>query len=602
MTALWNDSVIGLSFFLLIFLARKEWRRPNRLRLPARLACTGLAVISLACMTIPISITAKADLSQAGKEGLLLTEGFDPDSLQSFMQEKKDRDILLYPGFEELRYRFGSSGGNAGLKSLHVMGFGLKKEEWNLLSKQSAWPPHGLSFHPPAPATGIVAVSWKQQLLPGEQLRIQGMIGLAGRTLKSLKLILTGAHVQPDSIVFASSALDSSIVFEINTVPAHRGRAVYGLALISGSDTLEKETIPVEVIPGKPERILFLNSVPGFENTFLANWLFQNHHSIAMRTSISKEKVERTFLNRTQISLDRLSPQLLVNFDIVIADEEALNDLSSAERSFLRKQIAEKGMGLIIRADSTMTGRDSARGFLIRTTNGSRPLMRDSLSGIVVSSSLYGSGKIISSTLTHTYSYRLSGANKDYSATWSKILQQASKGLSTGREWKILPAIPQVDEPVRVLLRTAKDEQPQGAFAGEGRMDPLTAVYLQQDRWFPFLWSGNYWPRQAGWQLARMPEGDSCWWYAWDQKDWQGLKREQRRKETLECIASKEENGRGKTVSAPSARIGSDSEGSGLNGSGQNGSRPERQIPLARAWLYILFLFSCIFLWVEKKL
>ncbi len=39
----------------------------------------------------------------------------------------------------------------------------------------------------------------------------------------------------------------------------------------------------------------------------------------------------------------------------------------------------------------------------------------------------------------------------------------------------------------------------------------------------PFRWQGVYWPAEAGWQAAVSSEGDSSWWYAFAEKDWQYL-------------------------------------------------------------------------------
>src|SRR5882672_837576 len=142
-----------------------------------------------------------------------------------------------------------------------------------------------LVFHPSPVGAGVVSIHWKTALWPGEACRIQGRFyNPAGA---AVKLLLTGMHTVLDS---TELKLREGGDFELRTVPAQVGRAVYRLIALSGADTLEQEAIPVNVLPGKNLKILFLAAAPDFENRFLANWLSDKGHGMAIRTAISKEK------------------------------------------------------------------------------------------------------------------------------------------------------------------------------------------------------------------------------------------------------------------------------------------------------------------------
>src|SRR6202040_3504997 len=188
---LWNDMIIGICLLLLVWLLWKESRRPNRSRLPARMAASILAVISLACLALPLSYMRKKDQAFSSKEGVLLTGGYDPDSLRQFLRRARAGGAGAIPGGEipvfpaangELEPQYFDS--ISRLSKLHVFGYGLTRKEWGSLH------PPPLVFHPSPPHTGILSVSWKQKPGPGEKLRIQGSVQLApGRPTK---LLLTG--------------------------------------------------------------------------------------------------------------------------------------------------------------------------------------------------------------------------------------------------------------------------------------------------------------------------------------------------------------------------------------------------------------------------
>lgn len=609
---LWNDTIIGSCLLLLGWLLWKEFRRTNRLRLPARISASVISVISLACLALHLSYTAKKEGGAVGKEGVLLTEGYDPDSLRQLLQTvRTDGGGAMAAG--EIKV-FSAKGGSVSmeglnrLSKLHVLGYGLTRKEWAILQ------PPPLIFHPSPFPAGILSISWKQKLTPGEKERIQGRVCVVPG--KPLKLLLTGMGLPLDSVIIAAGAH-----FELTTTPAQSGRSVYRLWVLGGggvrggdvyTDTLEQESLPVEVLPAQKLKILLLASSPDFENTFLVNWLSRSGHAVATRTIISKGKSDKAFLNMPETALDPLTPSVLDKFDLVIADAAALASGDAMEGTFLRRQVAEKGMGLIIKADSTTEGsgnpggaegsgaaagfyknlfplevvKDSTQRLYIKERPGTQALLRDSSTRILVSSGLYGSGKLLFTTLNSTYSRMLSGEKKEYAAYWSQLLQKATRSAGPEEEWQFTPDLPQVNEPVEALLQTDKKGLPQGQF------NPAQQhVYLAQAPLLPFQWQGTYWPAAAGWQSAATLQGEPCWWYAWSGEDWRNVHRRQRGEETWEYIAAQAVL---REQTALKQAVGDRDPATQADDSGQ--------VPVSRTWFYVLFILSCLFLWVERKI
>ncbi|MDB5192555.1 MAG: hypothetical protein JWQ96_2118, partial [Segetibacter sp.] len=83
----WIYIVAGLSFLLLAFLFWKETNRVNKTGLVWRILASVLAVASLACLALPITYNKTTRIDSA-KEAVLLTEGFNADSLSAFLRTK----------------------------------------------------------------------------------------------------------------------------------------------------------------------------------------------------------------------------------------------------------------------------------------------------------------------------------------------------------------------------------------------------------------------------------------------------------------------------------------------------------------------------------
>ena len=519
----WNYIVVCLSLLLLAVLLWWEIRRVNKARLVGRVIATILMVAGLAAIALPITYASRSTTGH--REGVFLTEGYDPDSARIYLSSRAEVKDL-----KDLH-----------VSALHVLGYGLTEEERAIV------PDIPVLFHPSSMHTGIVSLHWTRELLPGQACRIQG--SFYNTTGGPVKLLLFGISSSLDSVEVRSQ----EEAFELKTIPVQADRAVYRLAVAAGKDTMEQESIPVKVLEARPLKILMLAASPDFENRFLAGWLSEKGHSVVVRTAISKDRYDHTFLNTSAMAVDRLSSSLFDKFDVVIADAAELRATGPAEHAALWNTIAEKGLGLVIKSDTLNLSLDSVR--------------------------MYGSGKIMVTTLHTTYARLLAGERKEYAALWTRILQQAVREREVTERWHFSPALPEVDHPVNVLLQTAAS-MPQGWLEERNDDDgSFVNLYLAQHPFLPFSWSGIYWPRRQGWQAMHTPKGEWRWWYVWKEGDWKNIHRLERLKGTQRWIATRGE------------RKGAVTEGGEVH-----------RLLVPKIWFYLLFVLSGLFLWVERRI
>ncbi len=595
----WIYIVSGLSFLLLAFLLWKEITRQNKSRLLWRILATVFAVVSFACTAFPIrySRTKKID---SKNEAVLLTEGFNVDSLKSFLRSK-DKTIPIYTIDETLisaeNYNASlvtdpGSFSDKNLNAIHIFGYGLSNEELKGLEKQA------LVFHSSV-ATGITSISWRSKIKSGDKLFVQGRFNNTSSSAKTITL--TGFNTTLDSV---NVPANKNQKFQLTTIPKHAGRSVYFLSVINDEDTLEKGPVPLQVEQGNPLKVLILASTPDFENKFLKNWLAQKGYQVAVRTAISKNKFDKEYLNINPLNVDRITSSLLERFDIIIADASELASISKQELSTIQSAVIQKSKGLIIRAESTASrpafyaasfplvssnanqqqqislhiSDSSAKlqpliiesPLFIRPQNGTQALVTDKLDRVFVNSTLYGSGKIIFSTLSNTFSWALSGNQNDYENFWSVLLSKAAGKKIEEETWSVDSVWPQINEPVTISLQTNNTGLPQAQVDG-------AAIYLKNNYNLPFIWTGTFWPVKEGWQTGIQLNGKTYYWYAYGNNDWKNVGAFNKLQNTQQYAQN--------TVRTASNKKTSTSE--------------KAEFP--KICFFLLFLICCGYLWFENK-
>ena len=460
---------------------------------------------------------------------------------------------------------------------------------------------HSFIFHGPPAFSSTSSIYWNQQLKTGEPLTVQGKyVNVSGN---EIKILLQAFGEIFDSVIIAPK---SQTDFAVSGIPKHSGKAVYSLIVLSGSDTLQNEPVPLNVQPAPSMKIGMLSSSPDFEKTFLKNRLSQNGYEITMSTSISKNKKDLQFLNTPQSSANQIGPSYLERLDVLIADDDALKQLNASGTSALRSAIEEKGMGLIVKMNGETNSSSFYAAFFpafqlkqdkkafslihssvnnsdrfklkmedpvcLRYQNGTQVLLQDEQSNIYAANTIYGQGRIVATTLNNTYTLALSGDNKSWQSLWALLLGKAARRIIPDETWQISSAIPYVNEPLSVVLESS------GSPAGPGQVGE-SKIYLQQNSLFPYQSGGTYWPVESGWQSLIQLNGQVQNWYVYNKNNWKSLSDFQKLTST-----------KAYTAAHPVLFM--------QKAEGQN----EKWTSYIKIYLVILFFICCSILWVEQKL
>jgi hypothetical protein len=288
-----------------------------------------------------------------------------------------------------------------------------------------------------------------------------------------------------------------------------------------------------------------------------------------------------------------------------MADQEALQKMSGPELAALRSVIAGKGTGLLVKMDGQKnTAAFYARFFPVKAVQqdnevyrwlqhstadsnrykikiteplaivyqpGQQIILQDAQSNIYAAAVLYGSGKIIASTLQNTFSMALAGDKAAYQQLWWLLLNRASRKIYPDEIWHTNPLLAFKDQPVLMQLETTNPLLPK-AIAGN------STVYLSQDALLPFARNGVYWPEASGWQAFPQLQEVSGHWYVYKKGDWQQMFNYQHTYATKKYMASHPLQVNNETHFTA------------------NHFMANRQL-----WLLLIFLAACIFLWVEQK-
>lgn len=572
-----NHIVIGLCAVLLAFLLWKEVKRPLRARLWWRIIATSLAVIAFAGMAIDIRYQI-SDASSHQIQSLLLTDGYEKDSVASFVKAHKQVDTI---DLSEV----------ATASNVQVFGNGLNQADLQLLKGNA------IQFHPANSTNGIRAINWPNTIHSGEALQVQGRYSNRSKLPVTIYLSAFGNSI--DTVIIAPLQEQT---FHLQTIPKHSGRAVYSVIAIAQKDTLENNALPFEVLPTQPLRVLLLAATPNFEHKFLKNWLYENNYAVATRTMVSKAKYATSFSNTKSIALDNITTNTLNNFDVLIADDDALSSLINRELSAIKTAIVQQGLGFVVQRDSSNNAsKFYQQPFAINTTSNSeqkalqlqfnntkeqltvtqpaylqanastQTLVTDDSTKILAAASILGMGKMVATTLNTTYSLVLQNKQASYYQLWSLLLQKAARQTSDDINVTIKPNIIYPYQQATIQLESTT--QPTGVTVQQ------TALTFQQQVQLPYLWSASYWPKQSGWQRLETANGFSKYWYVFQPKDWAFV-------QATDNIVATNTYAATHTQSAIKT----------------NATAEKQTATLPKVYTFLLFLLAMAALWLERKL
>jgi hypothetical protein len=585
----WTIAVLIICCLLAAFAAWKEVARLKKAHLYLRVIASVLAAAALACIILPISYNK--DISAADDHSaVLLTPGFDPDSLTNYKSDQlftTDKSVRKsYPRTKLIRLDEFKTDSSKFTK-IHIYGYGLNEGELNQLSHLPA------IFHSASVPGGITNINWNRKLKTGENLTVQGRYNNTGS--KAVRLILKGLSTLLDTTIIPAKG-DKE--FELTTTPKSEGRVIYHLLAITGADTIENENLPVEIGPVQPLKILILAASPDFETKFLKNWLAENGYGVAVRATISKDKFSSEYANMEQVGVDHLNAGVLQQFDVVIGD---LSELKT--EGALKSEVTQKGLGVIVRADSLSKGPSwlqtdfplqklalknlspialNIRGKKNKSASlktdqafigeipATQPLVSDAQNHCLVSSSLSGSGRLVFTVVTNSYNWVLAGDKDDYAAFWSLLINNAARKIPLAESWTI-DGLPLVNEPVDLKLQSS---QISGKIVADS-----SVIAPAQNPEVPFEWNNRYWPTVIGWHQIKQNNGQPQWWYVYDKDDWKSVK-----------VAEKLAATRHYAETYPA------------DSSVTKQIHEKMRIEVPKIYFYMLLLAACVYLWAEAKL
>jgi len=597
-----NYPMIIAAFILLVFLIYKEIKRTNSRRLLLRLLAVFAAVTALLLFIFPV----KYKTVKTVKTGQLhlLTTGTPIPSIQkdinyfttdsALLQTKGARAVQYIP---DLAYYLQA---HPELSSLEVYGYGFKKEELKHLKN------HLINFHTAPSPLGIISCTWPAVLKEGALLQVQGVYNNA--TGHQVKIVLEGLGTKLDSINIKAH---SQSRFSLKAPPSQSGKALYKVTVLREKDTLQQEKIPFYSSPVPRVKLLVLSSFPDFEYKFLKNWLFENKYEVVFRTRISKDKFSTDQLNTTAINANQLQTGILAKFDGVIADDEELSKLDPSSLSSLKSAITN-GLGLLIRMTDVNMAIDPkiasslGKQFKLYTTADSavkkftpflegentvlkplpatqylyiqphaaaRPLIKDQGGKVLISTILYGNGKINASILPATYPWILNSNPLDYASFWSHIISNTIRKQEQAGSWRTIPALPVPGAQTQLVYQNSKGTSVPNLSLNKIKLD------LRQHTLIPYVFEGIFWPEHAGWNVLKEGGKEIDYLYIYDKTDWNTVKQQQTWIENIEYA----ENQHSATVS----------------------NKADTELTekiLSKWWFFALFLLSVAFLWFETKL
>lgn len=592
MSAAMTIGVVVLAAWLVTLEVRR--RAPRR---ALRVAATLLALAAL--LVIGLRPTRRVTVREGA--AVLLTEGGDPRVARRLADSLRAPLLRLGADVPDLGTLART---RTSLGALHVVGWGPPADEWADVARgtaqAAAWRvvPHAA----PVP-DGITTIEWSREIPLGASLEVRGR--LAARTAGRW------VHLDAPDGTSDSSRTDSAGAFRLAVKPRAAGRFLYALR-----DAASADTIGVAVTPARPPRLLVLEGAPGFETGALKRWLAERGGTLALRTTVSRDRHRFEFLNRERIPLERIGADALDGVDLVVADARALAALAPSEREAIRRAVREHGLGVLLRADEEVlaggavpapvraffvparaeriAGLDerlvrpqwpsagpavtaarsavAAEPFLLQPGFGATALLREVQGGVLAVAAARGAGRVGMTVVAEPSRWLRAGEPEAFAAYWSRLITELARPDSA--RWAVTtPATepPTVGRPVALAL--AGGDSTAFAVIEAAALAPDTVALVGSPEG-----SGSrrtvYWPRAAGWQ--RVSGGGAETWLHVRPGDAWPAARAATRLAALAARAADTADAEA-AVTAASARA-----------------------PLPLAWVYLVFVGAAAVLWATS--
>lgn len=573
--SLWVITAVVL--VLLSFMVWKEWQRKIKYR-NARLAAVILIIISI----LGLLLHPVVERERESNGVVLLTPNYKASVVDSLLKANpkltllRTADATSYPdaivlnNFDDLSQHI----------DLHfVLGDGLPEYAVREIKRP-------FQFYEGELPNGIVTLSPTSNFKPNQAQEIHGTLRSKGAS--QIKLIGPGGV--EDSVSFTQQGNHD---FTLSLTPKQSGLFLYSVVVEDDGKSITQK-FPVEVKEEKKLNILFVQNYPSAETRYLKNFLIENGHALAVRSKISKDKFRYEYANRQSLPIDRLSPEILNEFDLFLIDQESLDALSNNDKAVLEESV-NQGLGLLIFYNSIEKIKNSAllslsmkdmAGDTVRVNLGSstytfstlpltvmdmvEPITQAKnriLSGYVNK----GGGRIAFQFLQETYRLALEGKKIEYASLWSPLVERAAR--TENSKFKI-----EMDQPFPIFPDELLEVNVVAANATPQLKNDGVLIPLREDVVIDDYWHGTTWAGEAGWHQFNIEQDSSNHhYYVSNPNEWQSLRIAQLHK-VNEALSQKD------SINKIDLSI-----------------TKERQ-PVSLLIFFIIFLLSTGFLWLVPKL
>lgn len=569
---LWPVILIGLVLWAVFIW--KDWSQRKEQRFWVKLITAFLAIASLAMIVLKPSTWQK---STNGK-GVVLTEGYRPTQLDSLKSIYKRIQTEAYSKGRTLSIV-------ENVDSLFVLGHGLAPFDfWQVKDEYVA-------FLGGEAVAGWTDISYKTEILLGEVLSVNAKYS---QPKEGHWAILTDNGGNPLDSVLLREAKGQRVTLKAN--PKASGQFVYHLLEKNDKGILSDEPLPVQIVEGKPLKILMVNTFPTFETKYLKNFLTENGHEVLARTQLTKGKYKFEYFNGASNPIYGFTEEHLKDFDLLIIDTDSYTGLGSASKAAMEKVAKSNGLGIFVQPSESLFRLSVNhlplrfnRDFITEISLGepaqtlqkypynfqqdvpAQEILVDSLA--VATSVPVEKGKMGTTVLQNTYQLVLDGKEELYARIWTQILDEIVREQHTVVEWKAVTQTPRLDEPFEFELRTSLN-------SFEVKTDEGAYIPLLQDGLVSNKWTGIAYPRKRGWNQLEVSK-DTIAHYSY-------------------YVFDEDQRGyvtRSETLEANLREFGTQNNFSSSVSTSRKALRP-----ISSVWFYGVLLLCLGWLWLEPKL
>lgn len=261
-----------------------------------------------------------------------------------------------------------------GTRNIIILGSGLTPRDVDAARSVA------LSFTPPSPVSGIVALTPPRAVAPGAAFTVSGQV--SGEGIDSVELL------DPAGRMTDRTVPDTNGLFRLEGTARSTGLAIFTVRLTHGSRRVEQAQIPVIVAGSNKARLLIVAAAPGAEVKYLRRWAID----AGMDVSMQMQTGAGVALGDPPVSID---PITLARYDAVVFDDRSWAALGP-RRSMVLAAVAN-GLGLVLRPsgpiDASVRSQWQLLGFTLKGGNELAPLSLPPIRDPAIEGTRIGTGR-----------------------------------------------------------------------------------------------------------------------------------------------------------------------------------------------------------------